>query len=249
MMGIFTVASGVFGAIMMVKFPDEEMTSPSYKFLSKEELEFAAARLHADRADVELEAFTWKRFLEPATDWYIYGFPALLMLNTALGYAFAFTLPVILRSSLGFNVAKALCLTTPPYFCSALVMFGSAWFSDKYQTRGPVLIFLTLVSLVGLPIMGWVKNPWVQYFGGSIQCFDTESTYIFPGVFVTISGANSAIPTVMAYQATNIRGQWRRAFCSASLTGLGGIGGIIGALIFRAQDAPKYYPGFIACIV
>jgi hypothetical protein len=52
-----------------------------------------------------------------------------------------------------------------------------------------------------------------------------------------------------ALQATNIRGQWRRAFCSATLTGLGGIGGIIGALIFRAQDAPRYIPGFIACIV
>jgi hypothetical protein len=167
MMGVFTVASAAYGAIMMVKFPDEELLKPSVKFLSREELDFATARLHADRADVELEAFTWKRFLEPATDWYIYGFPALLMLNTTLGYAFAFTLPVVLRSSLGFSVAKALCLTTPPYFCSALVMFGAAWISDKYQTRGPVLITLTVVSLIGLPIMGWSKNPWVQYFGES----------------------------------------------------------------------------------
>lgn len=184
MVGVFTVGAGMFGAIMMVKFPDEELKTPSVKFLSRDELDFATARLHADRADVELEPFTLKRFLEPATDWYIYGFPALLMLNTALGYAFAFTLPVVLRESLGFGVAKALCLTTPPYFCSAIVMFGSAWLSDKYQTRGPVLIVLTTISLIGLPIMGWAKNPWVKYFG----------------VFVTISGANSAIPTVMAYQ-------------------------------------------------
>jgi hypothetical protein len=165
MFGIFTVCAAIFGALMMVKFPDEELKSPSVKFLSREDLEFATARLHADRADVELDPFTWKRFLEPATDWYIYGFPALLMLNTALGYAFAFTLPVVLKSSLGFSTAKALCLTTPPYFCSAIVMFAAAWFSDKYQTRGPVLIFLTSISLIGLPIMGWVKNPWVRYFG------------------------------------------------------------------------------------
>lgn len=186
MMGVFTCAAGLFGALMMVKFPDEELDKPSVKFLDRSELDFATARLHADRADVELEPFTLKRFLEPASDWYIYGFPALLMLNTALGYAFAFTLPVVLRQSLGFSVAKALCLTTPPYFCSAIVMFASAWFSDKYHTRGPVLIFLTSVSLVGLPIMGWAGNPWVKYFG----------------VFVTISGANSAIPTVMAYQVS-----------------------------------------------
>jgi hypothetical protein len=53
----------------------------------------------------------------------------------------------------------------------------------------------------------------------------------------------------MAYQANNIRGQWRRAFCSASLTGIGGIGGIAGALIFRTADAPSYVPGFAACMV
>jgi hypothetical protein len=167
MFGIFTVGASVFGAMMMVKFPDEEMTSPSVKFLPRDELELVAARLNADRADVELEPFTIRRFLEPAKDFYVYGFPALLMLNTALGYAFAFTLPVVLKSSLGFSTAKALCLTTPPYFCSALVMFGAAWLSDKYQTRGPVLITLTTISLIGLPIMGWVKNPWVRYFGKS----------------------------------------------------------------------------------
>jgi hypothetical protein len=177
MMGVFTVACALYGAIMMVKFPDEELQTSSPKFLSREDLEFATARLHADRADVELEAFTWKRFLEPATDWYIYGFPALLMLNTALGYAFAFTLPVILRGSLGFSVAKALCLTTPPYFCSALVMFGAAWYSDKKQTRGPVLIFLTLVSLIGLPIMGWVKNPWVRYFGKFWRQWPSQASF------------------------------------------------------------------------
>ena len=80
--------------------------------------------------------------------------------------------------------------------------------------------------------MAFVKNPWVQYFG----------------VFVTVAGTNSAIPSVMAYQANNIRGQWRRAFCSASLTGIGGIGGIAGALIFRTDDAPAYIPGFSTCI-
>jgi hypothetical protein len=47
----------------------------------------------------------------------------------------------------------------------------------------------------------------------------------------------------MAYQANNIRGQWTRAFASATLVGFGGIGGIAGSLIFRSQDAPDYIPG------
>jgi hypothetical protein len=52
----------------------------------------------------------------------------------------------------------------------------------------------------------------------------------------------------MTYQANNIRGQWKRAFCSASLVGFGGIGGIAGSLVFRSQDAPKYRPGIYAAI-
>lgn len=53
----------------------------------------------------------------------------------------------------------------------------------------------------------------------------------------------------MAYQGTNIRGHWKRAFTSAVFVGMGGVGGIAGSLIFRSQDAPEYRPGIYACIV
>jgi hypothetical protein len=40
-------------------------------------------------------------------------------------------------------------------------------------------------------------------------------------VFLACAGANANVPTVMAYQANNIRGHWKRAFCSATLVGFG----------------------------
>jgi hypothetical protein len=52
----------------------------------------------------------------------------------------------------------------------------------------------------------------------------------------------------MTYQANNIRGQWKRAFASATLVGFGGIGGIAGSTVFRSQDSPHYHPGIGACI-
>lgn len=52
----------------------------------------------------------------------------------------------------------------------------------------------------------------------------------------------------MAYQANNIRGQWKRAFASATLVGFGGLGGIAGTCVFRSQDRPTYRPGIWACI-
>lgn len=63
-----------------------------------------------------------------------------------------------------------------------------------------------------------------------------------------IADTPSGIPTCMAYQANNIRGHWKRAFCSATLIGFGGIGGIAGSLIFRSQDRPSYRPGIFGCM-
>lgn len=78
--------------------------------------------------------------------------------------------------------------------------------------------------------------------------FGKGSALRYAGVFFSTAGANANIPSVMAYQANNIRGQWTRAFASASLVGLGGIGGIAGSLVFRSQDAPEYIPGIWAAI-
>jgi hypothetical protein len=50
--------------------------------------------------------------------------------------------------------------------------------------------------------------------------------------------ANSGIPAVIAYQANNIRGQWKRAFASATLVGFGGIGGIVRSTVLRTKDSP-----------
>jgi hypothetical protein len=82
------------------------------------------------------------------------------------------------------------------------------------------------------------------------------------------AGANSNIPHMMSWQANNIRGQWKRAFCSATLVAFGGIGGIAGSLVFRfvnldvtcvcggvsadashrQEDKPGYKPGLWACM-
>lgn len=152
--------------------------------------------------------------------------------TTTVTYALAYFLPIILNEKMKFSVAASQCLVAPPYALAAIVMYGTGWAGDKYRIRGPMIIFNMLLCLIGLPIMGFHKKASVQYFG----------------VFLTTAGANSNIPAAMSYQANNIRGQWKRAFCSATLVGFGGIGGIAGGLVFRAQDAPNYRPGIYACI-
>ena len=111
-------------------------------------------------------------------------------------------------------------------------MFVGAWIGDRYHLRGPIVAANSIMTIIGLPIMGFASSNAVRYFG----------------VFLVTAGANANVPAVLSYQANNIRGQWKRAFCSATLVGLGGIGGIAGTLVFRTQDKPHYRPGIWACI-
>jgi hypothetical protein len=54
------------------------------------------------------------------------------------------------------------------------------------------------------------------------------------------TGCNANIPCILAWQANNIRGQWKRALCSATLVGFGGIGGIIGSTGKDDVPHPQY---------
>jgi hypothetical protein len=90
-----------------------------------------------------------------------------------------------------------------------------------------------VLALIGLPLMGFGKSVAVRYFG----------------VFLATAAANANVPCILTWQANNIRGQWKRALCSATLVGAGGVGGIIGGTVFRTQDAPHYVPGITACMI
>lgn len=133
---------------------------------------------------------------------------------------------------MGFNVGESQYLTAPPYAAGALLMIATAWVGDRFHIRGPLIIFNCIVTIVGLTVMAYLNTKAVQYFG----------------VFLTVMGLSSNIPTIMAYQSNNIVGQWKRAMSSAIFVGMGGVGGIAGALVFRSQDAPRYRPGIIACL-
>ena len=106
-------------------------------------------------------------------------------------------------------------------------MIATGWFGDKFHLRGPACAFNALMALIGLTLVGFCDGARVRYLG----------------VFFATAGANANVPTTASYQANNIRGQWKRAFCSATLVGFGSLGGIVGSTVFRSKDEPEYLPG------
>ncbi len=215
---------GIGGYWLLVDFPDSKRRD--WNFLGPRERAWAVAKVQADRGDTRTTPFDLGRYLSNGLDWKIWAYAMIFFNTTTITYALAYFLPVILQSNMHFDTVTAQCLTAPPYVLAGIVMFVTGWLGDRYHLRGPIVVFNNLLCIIGLPLIGWHPNPAVRYFG----------------VFLVTAGANSNVPAVMSYQANNIRGQWKRALCSATLVGFGGIGGICGSLVFRSQDRPEYQP-------
>jgi len=213
--GLLTVVIAAGGYWLLVDFPDSKRAT--WSFLSQRERDWICARVHADRGDVTAPPFVLKEYLRVGKDWKVWAYALLFFNTTTTTYALAFFLPVILNKNMGFDTGTAQCLVAPPYVLAGIVMYGTSWLGDKYRLRGPVVAFNMLLVIIGLPIMGFHTNANIRYFG----------------VFLVTAGANSNVPAMMSYQANNIRGQWKRAFCSATFVSFGGIGGIAGSLVFR----------------
>lgn len=219
--GIITCVLAIASYWLLVDFPDS--TRKTWSFLDDRQKAIIMARVNADRGDVEVPPFKLAKFLGAGLDWKIWAYALIFFGSTTISYSLAYFLPIILNQNLGFDVGTAQCLVAPPYAFGGIIMFGTGWFGDKYRMRGVVIVFNMVLCIVGLSIMGWANSNAVRYFG----------------VFFTTAGANANVPAAMTYQANNIRGQWKRAFCSATLVGFGGIGGIAGSLVFRSVHPYK----------
>jgi len=230
MEGLLTVVIATISYFTILDFPDRAHLKSS--FLTRSECELVMRHIDADRSDADKEPWDFKKWLASGADPLIYGYALIFFGLTAITYAVAYFLPIILRNQMNFSMAASQCLIAPPYFVAACWMYLTAWLSDKYRIRGPIMIGNSLIGTIGLCLMGFVDNAGVAYFG----------------VFLICCGFNTNIPACMTYQSNNIRGQWKRAFCSATLIGTGGIGGIAGSLMFRSQDAPGYRPGMYASL-
>lgn len=215
----------------------------SWRFLNENDLKVIVDRVERDRSDVLAPPFNLGEYLKNALDWKVYFFAANFGLSSVVTYAAAYFLPIVLLDGLHFSVAAAQCLSTPVsnrnpshHFKSLLILplkcyvfasilgYSQGYWSDKINMRTPFILFNCLIEIIGVSVLGFASQNPARYFGA----------------FLIIGGANANIALVLTYQANNIVGQWRRAFCSATIVGAGGMGGIIGSLTFRSQDAPDY---------
>ncbi|SMR63954.1 unnamed protein product [Zymoseptoria tritici ST99CH_3D1] len=228
---VITVIVALIGYVFLVDFPED--ASKTKFFLNAEEVKIMVERIERDRGDAHLTPFNLKHYLSQGKDWMVWFFAANAMLSGVTAYAVTYFLPIILRKTLHFTVVEAQCLTAPCFAFAFLLGFLQSYLSDKYNVRGALIIINSIIEIIGIAILGYAKAPYVRYFGA----------YLLTG------GAFSNVPAGLTYQANNVVGQWRRAFTSASIIAASGVGGVIGTVVFRPQDAPTYGPGLWTCFV
>jgi cyanate permease len=109
---------------------------------------------------------------------------------TTIVYALAFFIPIIL-AGMGYDAKMVFLMSAPPACAAVPWVIFISWIADKTRCRAPWIILQALIGITGLLIVAYQKSNAVRYFG----------------IFMGLAGANSNIPTALAWQANNIRGQ------------------------------------------
>ncbi|QIW97124.1 hypothetical protein AMS68_002642 [Peltaster fructicola] len=220
--GLISCLIGIVTYFWMVDFP--ENAHKSLYFLTDDEQKLAVSRIQADRKDVLTEPFTWTSTLKHAADLKVYGFACLFFLLNLVSTSLSYFLPSILQSGMGFSENESILLSAPPYYYAVIPVILTSVISDRYNLRGPVIVFNCICLVIGFCMLGFTNQVTVRYIG----------TYLATGAYISNWAALSA------YQANNIAGQWKRAFTAATVTAFNGAGGIAGSFIVRQIEAPKY---------
>jgi MFS family permease len=220
--GSITAFIGILTYFWMVDFPED--SHRSFHFLSKSESQIVSARIQKDRGDVVSESFAWSKVFVHAKDIKIYGFCVLYFLQNLVSTSLSYFLPIILQGGMGFSTNASILLSAPPYYYAVIPAILSSLVGDKFQLRGPIIVFNCITLIIGFCMLGFTDQVTVRYIG----------TYLATGAYV----ANWA--AMVTYQANNIVGQWKRVFSAAAVTAFNGAGGIAGSFIVRQQESPRY---------
>lgn len=112
---------------------------------------------------------------------------------------------------------------------------GSAYLSDRWQTRGVFNVgwmALTAVGYIILISINSSEKPGVAYFA----------------LFLTVGAVSPGISNTITFTGNNLGGVYKRAAGMGFVFSCGNSAGIVSSLIYRTQDSPRFIPGHATCL-
>ncbi|CAK4033631.1 related to tartrate transporter [Lecanosticta acicola] len=227
--GAMTILVAIAAYFIVVDFPQSHRN----KFLTPKEKSYVVERLAHDRGrESDGDRVTWRAIWNTAKDWKVWTCSVMYFGGAVGSYAFTLFLPIILQDGLGFSRELSFLLSAFPPVFAALEVMALSWVSDKIHQRGIFVIGQSVLGIVGLVMVGFLRNQVARYVGA----------------FLGYAGATGLVVSSMAWLTNNVRGDSKRSVATAIAIMLSGISGIYSSLVFRQQDAPGYVPGIYAVI-
>jgi MFS family permease len=218
--GAITVVIGLSGYLLMPDTPDHA------RFLNEEEKSYIKAKLKEDGAIAgdDAETFSWIEVVRAFTSIHVLLVAVVCFTGGTVLYSLAYFTPSILQS-LGYTAAKAQLMSVPPFSVALVVSVITSWISDRYQCRGAVTVFCSVLCTVGFSMFLGSENHKVQY--GSL--------------FLSIPGIYSLAPTVSTWNANNSAPHFRRSTAIAIGFIMTNSGGILATWVLSNLSPPPRY--------
>ncbi|KIK74452.1 hypothetical protein PAXRUDRAFT_835973, partial [Paxillus rubicundulus Ve08.2h10] len=213
--GAVTALVGLIAAFVMADYPC------TAKFLTSEERSFIMEKQGLDDVRGEKDRDVSQQIWATFTDWQVWALSIVEVSMTVPSYGISYFLPF------GYSTSVTQLLTVPPYALAAVTALVFAYFSDKLKVRSAFIFAGHSIALLGYIINISDAPSSVKYFGTYLCIIGTFSTHAGP----------------VSWLANNLQGGSKRAGGIALQITLGGLGGLVGTSIFRAQDAPRHLLG------
>ena len=132
-------------------------------------------------------------------------------------------LPTIIEA-MGFTSVNAQGLSAPPYFVAFIVTISSAWYADRIQQRGLVIVILSLIGSLGYILLAACTFTGARYFE----------------TFLAASGVFPAIANIIPWVLNNQGSDTRRGMGIVILNVVGQCGPLLGTRVFPSRKGPRY---------
>ncbi|CAG8750209.1 24532_t:CDS:2, partial [Cetraspora pellucida] len=227
-----TIFMALVAAIFLTRGPGNA------RFLTPEEREFAVERLKSEGGQTKIiDRNLAKAQIKLAfTDIQTYSYLLLVLISSIPSFALNFYLPTLVNK-LGYNNVQAQLMVIPPLLVSTVITTFNAWCSDKYQTRAWNMLAGYSFSIIGL--VGMIATR-----------ADDPSLYKLRYFFIILlaCGAYSVLPVLFSWCTCNNVGEYKRSTALGIIFTSAQVGGIIGILIFPANNAPSFLMGNTVCL-
>ncbi|KAN0085880.1 Major facilitator superfamily domain containing protein [Tylopilus felleus] len=228
--GIFSFVFGVVSFFLLPRSPE------TAHFLTDKEREYVISTLKCTGSmseDDDNDRFSWTEVLKTAKSLHVWLLAVACFLNGTIVFGLAYFEPTIV-SVLGYKGNHAQLMSVPPFAVTFVLSLISAIVSDRYQCRGYIAIFASLLSLIGMTMFYASTSSHVRY--GSL--------------FFSVFGTYCAQPTLFTWLANNSAPHVRRATAIAIGSIMTQSSGILSTwLLGTLSPAPDYKTATITFIV